>query len=118
METIHAIFAVIKRMICFPPLKTDTAAINNTTFLPNVSQFVNTHASPKQPQSDTGFANARYSVSGVITIISNNARVVANRRRIPKNKNTPTENSNADNTIANSSCKYVGNHAAIPKAVR
>mgnify|MGYP001027819625 CR=1 FL=1 len=80
-------------MICFPPLKTDTAAINNTTFLPNVSQFVNTHASPKQPQSDTGFANARYSVSGVITIISNNARVVANRRRIPKNRNTPTENS-------------------------
>ena len=33
-------------------------------------------------------------------------------------RNTPTENSNADNTMANSSCKYVGNHAAIPKAVR
>lgn len=64
------------------------------------------------------FANARYSVSGVITIINNSAKVVANLRRIPKNRNTPTENSNADNTMANSSCKYVGNHAAIPKAVR
>ena len=41
--------------------------------------------------------------------------VVANLRFIPRNKKTPTENSNADNTMANSNCKYVGNQRPFRK---
>ena len=59
MEIIHSIFGVMKRTSKSCHLNTDTAATNNTTFLPKVCQLVNIHASPKHPQSDTGFAKAR-----------------------------------------------------------
>ena len=94
------------------------AAINNIIFLPKVCQFVNTQTSPKHPQSDTGFANAKYSVNGVITHIKRRARVEAIFLRIPKNKKIPTQNSIADRMIAISNGKYFGNQEITPKAVR
>ena len=87
-------------------------------FFQNVCQLVKTHASPKQPQSDTGLAKARYRVSGVIKIISNKANHVAVVFRMPKNKKIPTENSMADKTIPASNGKKAGNHVPIPKASR
>lgn len=68
------------------PPKTEIAAINKIMFFQNVCQLVKTHASPKQPQSDTGLAKARYRVSGVIKIISNKANHVAVVFRMPKTK--------------------------------
>ena len=38
----------------------------------------------KHPQSDTGFAKARYKVNGVITLIRRSAKVDAIFRRTPK----------------------------------
>lgn len=100
------------------PPKTEIAAINKIMFFQNVCQLVKTHASPKQPQSDTGLAKARYRVSGVIKIISNKANHVAVVFRMPKNKKIPTENSMADKTIPASNGKKAGNHVPIPKASR
>ena len=99
METIHSILAVIKRMIRSFHLKTDMAATNNTIFLPKVCQLVNTQASPKHPQSDTGSAKARYKVNGVITPINNKANVDARLLRMPRNKKIPALNSTADKTM-------------------
>ena len=48
------------------------AKANRTIFLQNVSQLEITIASPKHPQSLTGFAIARYNVSGVIKHIVSN----------------------------------------------
>ena len=87
-------------------------------FFPNVSQFVNTQASPKQPQSETGSKMARYKVSGVMKIISIKANEVANVLLVAKNKEIPIENSMADNIMPPNNGKKEGNHEITPKAVR
>jgi len=61
--------------------------------------YVKTQASPKQPQSETGSKRARYSVSGVIKIISINANEEAIVLRVPKNKEIPIKNSTEDNRL-------------------
>ena len=99
-------------------MNTVIAATSNTMFFPNVCQFVNTQASPKHPQSDTGFAKARYNVSGVITLIRRSANVDAIFRRTPKKRKTPTQNSADDRIMAKNNGRYVGNHEIIPNAVR
>ena len=43
------------------------AKASSTTFLANVAQLEITSASPKHPQSETGFEIAMYSVTGVIS---------------------------------------------------
>ena len=102
----------------FRSRNTAIAAISNTMFFPNVCQFVNTHASPKHPQSDTGFAKARYKVNGVITLIRRSAKVDAIFRRTPKKRKTPTQNSADDRMMAKSNGRYVGNHEIMPNAAR
>ena len=57
-----------------------------TTFFQKVSQWVNTTASPKQPQSETGLSKANQNVSGVITAIRANTARGAMILRMPKNK--------------------------------
>ena len=88
------------------------------TFLPNVSQFVNIQASPKQPQSATGSKIARYRVNGVMTIININANEEANVLRVPKNREMPTKNSMADSVMPPNRGKNEGNQEAMPNAVR
>lgn len=105
-------------MSSFLSLNTMTAAINNITFFPKVSQLVNTHASPKQPQSETGLKSARYKVNGVMKIIRINAKVEATDLLTPKNRKIPTENSIADRIIPPNNGKKEGNQEAIPNAER
>ena len=102
----------------FRSRNTAIAAISNTMFFPNVCQFVNTHASPKQPQSETGSKMARYKVSGVMKIISIKANEVANVLLVAKNKEIPIKNSTADKMMPPNKGKNEGNQEAIPNAVR
>ena len=118
IDTIHADFCEMKRSISLRPLKATTAATSSTTFLPKVSQLVSTTASPKQPQSDTGSARARYSVSGVIKHISSNASHEAMLRRMPRNRNTPTQNSMPASPMPKNNATIQGTHADRPNASR
>ena len=89
---------------------------NNNTFLKNVCQLVKIRASPKQPQSLTGFAIAKYNVSGVINIIVNKTNQEVKRRYEPKNMFTPIINSNAAKSTANIRDKGIRN--SKPKATK
>ena len=53
MEIIHSIFGVMKRTSKSCHLNTDTAATNNTTFLPKVCQLVNIRRIPKNKKTPT-----------------------------------------------------------------
>ena len=117
-EISHSIFRVTNLISIFLHWKVAIAASSSTMFFANVSQLVNTQASPKQPQSDTGSKIARYSVSGVMKIISTNANVVEIVILIPKNRKIPIENSMADNIMPPNNGKKEGNHEITPKAVR
>lgn len=99
-------------------MKTTIDAISNTIFFAKVSQLVNTQASPKQPQSDTGLNSAKYKVNGVITTISIKAKADANDLLTPKSKNIPTENSIPDNIIPPNKGKKEGIHEESPNAAK
>ena len=83
--------------------------IVNTIFFQKVVQLSITKASPKHPQSVTGFAKAIQKVRGVITHIKSIPTNVDSLGRTPSNMVIPTKNSNADITIepvnANQSAK-------------
>ena len=108
-EISHSIFRVTNLISIFLHWNVAIAASSSTMFFANVSQLVNTQASPKQPQSDTGSKIARYSVSGVMKIISTNANVVEIVFLIPKNRKIPIENSMADNIMPPNNGKKEGN---------
>jgi hypothetical protein len=106
---------VTKGVIRFPHLKTDTAAINKSTFFPKVSQLVKVTASPKHPQSDIGLERANHKVSGVITPMISTTNKVVILLRIPNKRYTPKQNSTiACNTDARNGRK-AGTEAAQPK---
>ena len=87
------------RIIRSDHLNSENAAIRKKTFFQKVSQFVRMIASPKQPQSETGFMIARYSVKGVMKNIKTKREIVVSFRRMPKNKKTPNVNSITANNI-------------------
>ncbi len=70
---------------------------NKTTFFQKVSQFVSTIASPKQPQSVTGFLIARISVNGVKNPMNSKAPHAAHLVLMFRNKAIPIKNSAKDN---------------------
>ena len=80
-------------------LNTEIAAIKKKIFFQKVSQLVRIIASPKQPQSETGFITAKYKVNGVMNNINPNREIVVSFRRIPKKRNTPKVNSTTANNI-------------------
>ena len=65
----------------------------STKFLKNVSQLVSLTASPKHPQSATGFQMAIHNVSRVITDINNIATVENTLFHTPKRSSNPRSNS-------------------------
>ena len=67
-------------------------------FFQNVSQLLNTRASPKQPQSLTGFVKARTSVNGVNIPMKIRAPFMANRVHALNSNAVPTKNSARDKT--------------------
>lgn len=66
------------------------------TFFQKVCQFVKVKASPKQPQSVTGFRIARIRVRGVKTNINNQAPQAAPFILIFKKRHIPIKNSRPD----------------------
>ena len=64
-------------------------------------------ASPKQPQSATGFRKAMYKVRVVITAINDRAKIVDALRYMPKIMNTPNRNSRTINIIATVSARGI-----------
>lgn len=104
-----------QRSYTVSPFKTDTAAINKSTFFPKVSQLVKVTASPKHPQSDIGLERANHKVSGVITPMISTTNKVVILLRIPNKRYTPKQNSTiACNTDARNGRK-AGTEAAQPK---
>ena len=85
----------------FLSLKTIIAQNISTIFLRNVSQLLITSASPKHPQSDTGFLSAINKVSGVKILIKIKAPIYAHFMRILKTIQNPIMNSIIDNSIEN-----------------
>jgi hypothetical protein len=67
-------------------LKATTAANRRTTFFPKVCKLDNTIASPKQPQSDIGFAMANQNVNNVMNDKKMRDNIVDKRLRKPKKK--------------------------------
>lgn len=86
MATSQSILYVTILIICLYLKNTVTEGINNSTFFQNVSQLVNTKASPKHPQSDIGLAKANHNVTAVINSMKNILNTDASLRLIPKRK--------------------------------
>ena len=76
-------------------------------FLKKVFQLLIINASPKQPQSSTGFCKAMYKVSGVITDINNTPKIVELFLYNPIKTNTPNRNSNSINIRAKVNAKGI-----------
>ncbi len=66
---------------------------SKTMFLPNVCQFVSLIASPKQPQSDTGFVSASTRVRGVKNAIRIPAIRIPVFCLMPERTENPVRNS-------------------------
>ncbi len=85
-------------------------------FFQNVAQLLNTIASPKQPQSLTGFVKARTRVSGVNIPMKIRAPFIAHRVHALNSNAVPTKNSARDNTKERKR-EHVLAHP-IPKALK
>ena len=95
-----------------------TEQAKSTMFLMSVSTFVSIIASPKHPQSDTGFAIAIQTVMAVIIAMKANISFDVACRRIAKRVKIPNENSTAASPIAMMSVSQSGMKLANPKASR
>ena len=89
---------------------------SSTTFFQNVSQLVSTHASPKHPQSVTGFLMASINVSGVNTAINSKAPQAAHLVLMLRKRHIPIKNSANDSTKEkNNAEKFI---QPMPKALK
>ena len=98
--TIHWLVCEMRRIIRSGHKATMTAHADSTTFFQNVIQLLRWTASPKQPQSEIGFAMASHSVSGVINAMRNSEMRVTRRRWMAKSRQMPNVNSNAASPTA------------------
>lgn len=94
--TIHCVGLEINLTICSGNLQSKMEIAKSMMFLPKVSKLVNLIASPKQPQSLTGFAIAIHVVMSVITTIVKSKILEVRRLRMANNKKMPIENSNVE----------------------
>ena len=88
----------------------------STTFFSNVSPLDSFSASPKQPQSLTGFAMYIHTVISVITAIKASVSRDVVLRPIAKSTDTPNANSNSDSATAAIISSHSGKIPARPVA--
>jgi hypothetical protein len=82
-------------------LKVIIAQARRIIFLKNVSQLVITRASPKQPQSETGFFKAINSVKGVKILMKISTALDVHLILVLKTSDKPMTNSSAESNIEN-----------------
>ena len=81
-----------------------TARINRATFLKKVCQLVSLIASPKHPQSETGFHNASTNVSSVKKDRTATVNPTTIRSLIRNSRHSPNDSSNADRITEKAYC--------------
>ena len=116
--TIHWVLSEINRTMRNGHVKITAAHAKSTRFFKRVSVWVSLTASPKQPQSFTGFQIAIQAVIKVITIMKTSITFEVARRRILKSTNMPRLNSRDAKTIEVPSVIQSGSMPASPALPR
>ena len=102
--------------MCRGRMATQAAQASSTTFFSSVCPFVSVTASPKQPQSFTGFQMAIHSVTMVIRAMNSSSRRDVSLRRMAKSMRMPSANSTAGNATPMPSVSQSGSSPPSPAA--
>ena len=116
--TIHWLLSEMKRNIAKGLRMMTIEQPRRMMFFTSVSVFVKCKASPKQPQSFTGFATTNHTVISVMMLMKTTINLEMSLRWMAKSRKMPIQNSTAASKTAIINSIQSGRKPGIPIAPR